>query len=320
MTGLVTVFGGTGFIGTHTVRALARAGWRIRAAARHPRRGYKLLPFGDVGQIQLARTDLGRPETVAAALEGATACVNLVGILHQSPGRGFKAVHLDGSTRIAQAAAARGIARFVQVSAIGADPRGKAIYARTKGLAEAAVVAEIPTATVLRPSVVFGPEDDFFNRFAAMAAISPALPLIGGGKTRFQPVYVGDLALAIAHALDAEPGTAAGVYELGGPGTYSLKDLMQVVLHETGHKRLLVPVPGPIAALLGLAGDLQAMAFLPPVITSDQVRLLKSDNVVTAGARGLTALGVQPTAVESIVPTYLWRYRRGGQFADPIAA
>jgi NADH dehydrogenase len=319
MTGLVTVFGGTGFVGTQVVRALAKAGWRIRVAVRHPRRGFTLLPFGDVGQIQLFRADVTKPASVAAALEGASAVVNLVGILHQSPGRSFRGLHVEGTQTIAEAAAKAGIERLVQVSAIGADEHGHAIYARTKGVAEALTRKAVPTATILRPSVVFGPEDDFFNRFAQMATISPVLPLIGGGKTRFQPVYVGDVALAVAHALKLPLTEAAGVFELGGPDVHTFKDLMEIVLRETHRKALLAPIPFAIADLLGLVGDLQAMTFLPPVVTSDQVKLLKSDNVVAPGARGLEALGVQPTAVETIVPTYLWRYRRGGQFAELAA-
>jgi NADH dehydrogenase len=316
MTGLVTVFGGTGFVGTQVVRALAKAGWRIRVAVRHPRRGFNLLPFGDVGQIQLFRADVTKPASVEAALQGATAVVNLVGILHQTLGRSFRRVHVEGTQTIAEAAAKLGIQRLVQVSAIGADTHGHALYARTKGVAEDLTRRAVPTATILRPSVVFGPEDDFFNRFAQMATISPALPLIGGGKTRFQPVYVGDVALAVAHALKLPLDEAAGVFELGGPDVHTFKALMQIVLRETHRKALLAPIPFPVADLLGLLGDLQAMAFLPPVVTSDQVRLLRSDNVVSPGARGLAALAIQPTAVETIVPTYLWRYRRGGQFAE----
>jgi NADH dehydrogenase len=319
MNGLVTVFGGTGFVGTQVVRALARQGWRIRVAARHPRRGFRLLPYGDVGQIQLVAADLTRPDTIAAALEGAQACINLVGVLYATPGRGFKKIHQDGATFIAEAAAAKGVTRFVQVSAIGADPKGRAAYARTKAAAEAAVRRFMPQAVILRPSIVFGSEDAFFNKFAAMAAFAPALPLIRGGKTKFQPVFVGDVAQAVAVALQGEDA-AGRTFELGGPTVYSFKELLQLVLRETGRKRFLAPIPFPIADLLALAGDLQALVWMPPVLTTDQLRLLKTDNVVTPGALGLEALGIQPTSVEAITPSYLWRYRRGGQYADVVPA
>jgi NADH dehydrogenase len=330
MSELVTVFGGTGFVGTYVVRALARKGWRIRVAARRPKLGYRLPSFGDVGQIQLAAADIGSREQVDAALAGASACVNLVGILAPSAGQSFQKVHAEGSRTVAEAAAAQGVRRFVQMSALGADPRSPSLYARTKAEAEAAVRKVVPSAVVLRPSVVFGPEDDFFNRFAGMATWSPALPLIGGGKTRFQPVYVGDVAQAAANALERD--TAAGLtFELGGPRVYSFKELMEMVLHETNRQRALTPVPFGVAELLGLGGEISglavsslfgvlgkraAMAAPAPSLTVDQVRLLKRDNVVSPGAPGLEALGVTPTSVESIIPSYLWRYRKGGQFAE----
>jgi uncharacterized protein YbjT (DUF2867 family) len=330
MSDLVTVFGGTGFVGTYVVRALAQAGWRIRVAARRPKLGYRLLPNGDVGQIQLAAADIGVREQVDAALTGASACINLVGILAPSAGGSFQKVHVEGSRTVAEAAAAQGVRRFVQMSALGADPRSPSVYARTKAEAEAAVRRALPAAVVLRPSIVFGPEDDFFNRFAAMATWSPALPLIGGGRTRFQPVYVGDVAQAAANAL--ERAAAAGqTFELGGPGVYSFKELMQMVLYETNRRRLLVPLPFAAAELMGLGGEISglavsslfralgeraAMVAPAPALTADQVRMLKRDNVVSPGAPGLEALGVTPVSVESIIPTYLWLYRSGGQFAE----
>ena len=330
MSELVTVFGGTGFVGTYVVRALARKGWRIRVAARRPKLGYRLPSYGDVGQIQLMAADVGSREQVDAALTGASACINLVGILAPSAGRSFRKVHEEGSRQVAEAAAARGVQRFVQMSALGADLRSPSLYARTKAEAEAAVRKALPSAVVLRPSVVFGPEDDFFNRFAAMASWSPFLPLIGGGKTRFQPVYVGDVAQAAANALERE--AAAGLtFELGGPGVYTFKALMQLVLHETGRRRLLAPLPFAAAGLIGLGGEISgfavsslfrafgkraAMAAPTPLLTADQVRLLKHDNVVSPNAPGLDALGIAATSVESIVPSYLWLYRKGGQFAE----
>jgi len=322
MGGLVTVFGGSGFLGTYVVRALARRGWRIRVAVRKPHLAMKLRPFGDVGQIQLVRANVAVEESVAAALEGADACVNLVGILYQTPGRSFRRVHVDGAKTVAEACRAAGIRELVQVSAIGADVDGKSEYARTKGEGEVVALKAVPTARIVRPSIVFGPEDDFFNRFAAMTAWSPMLPLIGGGKTRFQPVYVGDVAQAIARCVE-DASTAGKTFELGGPEVMDFKRLMQMTLEAVGKQRMLLPLPFDLASLIGLAGDLQALLqpFAPqPLITSDQVVVLHKDNVCRSGAPGLEALGVIPTGVESILPTYLWRYRKGGQFAELNAA
>jgi NADH dehydrogenase len=319
MQGLVTVFGGSGFVGAALVKALARRGWRIRVAVRSPHLANFLYPLGDVGQIQVVRANVAVKESVERALDGAEACINLVGILYETGSRRFQRVHVDGARNVAEACAARGIRRLVQVSALGADSGSPSAYARTKAEGEAAVRRLVPTATIVRPSVVFGPEDDFFNRFARMAVRAPALPLIGGGKTRFQPVYVGDVARAIA--LCAEDAATAGrTYELVGPTAYSFKELMQIVLRETGRRRLLLPVPFAVASLIGTVGDLAAF-LLPaaPPLTSDQVRQLRRDNVPAAGSEGLAALGVEPTAVEAIVPTYLWLYRRGGQFAETAA-
>ncbi|HWE47722.1 MAG TPA: complex I NDUFA9 subunit family protein [Caulobacteraceae bacterium] len=318
MQGLVTVFGGSGFLGSYVVRALAKRGWRIRVACRRPNLAYRLRPMGDVGQIQLFQANVGVPETVEQALEGAEACVNLVGVLYQTPKRSFQRVHVEGARNVAGAATARGITKFVQVSAIGADPDAPSVYARTKGEGEAQVRKQIASARVLRPSVLFGPEDDFFNRFAAMSGWSPALPLIGGGKTRFQPAYVADVGRAVAQCLD-DDATAGKTFELGGPRVYTFKELMQILLRETHRSRLLVPVPGSIAGLIGIAGDIEA-AITPfkPMLTSDQALLLESDNVVGDKAEGFAALGITPADVESIVPTYLWRYRKDGQFADAV--
>jgi NADH dehydrogenase len=330
MSELVTVFGGTGFVGTYVVRALARKGWRVRVAARRPKRGYRLPSYGDVGQIQLLGCDISKREQVDEALFGASAVVNLVGVLAAQPGRSFRKVHVEGAETVAAATAAKGIRRLVQMSALGADPRSSAQYGRTKAEGEAAARKAVPTSVVIRPSVVFGPEDDFFNRFARMSTWSPALPLIGGGKTKFQPVYVGDVAQAIANAL-ASDASAGKTYELGGPDVFTFKQVLELVLRETGRRRLLVPMPFFAAELLGLGGDVAgfavsgllgafgeraAMAAPTPMLTSDQVRLLKRDNVVAPKAAGLKALGVEPTAVASIAPGYLWLYRKGGQFAE----
>lgn len=306
----VTVFGGSGFIGRYVVARLADRGWTIRVAVRNPRRANFLRPLGNVGQIVPIRTRLQNAEEVQAAVAGADAVVNLVGILAPSGKQTFAAIQAEGPGLIAEAAAAQGIERMVQVSAIGADPDAPADYARTKGLGERAVRAALPRAVILRPSIVFGPEDGFFNRFAAMARLSPALPLIGGGHTRFQPVYVGDVADAAVAALENE--AARGMtYELGGPHVYSFKELMQILLKTIRRKRLLVPIPWALAYAQG-----SVLQLLPdPPLTRDQVKLLERDNVVGDGALTLADLGIdQPHSVEVIVPTYLDRYRPGGRF------
>lgn len=324
MQGLVTVFGGTGFIGTQVVRALAKRGLRVRAAARNPGRGYRLRMLGDVGQIQVAQANLRNPASLERALEGAEACVNLVGIFYESGRQSFQGAHVEGARAVAEACARQGVRRLVQMSAIGADANSASAYAWTKAAGEAAVREAFPAATVFRPSIVFGPEDGFFNKFAAMAAVSPALPLIGGGETRFQPVYVADVAAAIARGA-ADPALAGKTFELGGPAVYSFRELMEYVLKTTFRRRALVPVPWPVAGLLGRAGDVQAWArgviglVPPPPITSDQVALLKTDNVVDPAFPGLAELGIQPTALETVVPSYLVRYRRGGEFAGGLA-
>ena len=317
MHSLVTVFGGTGFLGKYVVRALARNGWRIRVAARNPLRAPQLKVMGEVGQIEFARADLRAPESVDLALEGAEAVVNLVGVLAETGRQTFDGLQAQGARTIAQAAAARGITRFVQVSAIGADARSPSAYARTKSEGEAAVREAIPSATVLRPSIVFGPEDSFFNRFAAMAALSPVVPMVGA-STRFQPVYAGDVGAAVAEAMKPSREADGRTYELGGPGVYTFRELMEIMLHDIQRKRALLAVPMPVAELIGALGDLQAKILpLPPPLTTDQVKLLGRDNVADPALPGLADLGVEPTSVDAVLPTYLWRFRSGGQFAQP---
>jgi NADH dehydrogenase len=307
-TQLVTIFGGSGFLGRHTVRALARAGYRIKVATRHPNRAFFLRPLGSVGQIDFVKCDVADAEAVARALSGAKAVVNLTGILFQS-GQTFAEVQAGGAANIAKAAAAAGVNALVHISAIGADAESDSVYAVTKAEGEAAVREAFPQAVILRPSIIFGPEDGFFNKFAEMARFFPALPLIGGGKTRFQPVFVGDVARAILAGLSRQDGRT---YELGGPSIYSFKELLQLILREIGRKRALVPVPFGIASLQ--AAFLQ---LLPkPLLTVDQVKLLKRDNVVSATASGLVDLGIEPTSVEAVIPSYLWRYRAKGEYAD----
>jgi NADH dehydrogenase len=316
MTGLVTVFGGSGFVGRHVVRALAKRGWRVRVAVRRPDLAGHLQPMGVVGQIMPVQANLRYPDSVAQAVKGADAVVNLVGILFETGRQSFDAVQAEGPRAIAKAAARAGAKALVHVSAIGADAGSPASYARTKAAGEAAVRAEFPNAVIMRPSIVFGPEDNFFNQFAALARMLPALPLIGGGDTKFQPVYVGDVAEAVARAV--EGGAAPGaVYELGGPAVNSFRQILEYILKETGRNRALVPIPFPIAELQG-----KLLGMLPrPLLTHDQVLMLKSDNVVSDAARtaGLTleGLGVTPTSVEAIVPEYLYRFRKAGQFDKP---
>ncbi len=315
--GLATIFGGSGFVGRYVTRELAERDWRIRAACRRPDLAGHLQPMGAVGQIHPVQANLRYPESIAAVIKGSTAVVNAVGVLVPSGRQKFKALHVDGPRAIAKACREAGVERFVHISAIGADAEGSAEYARSKAEGEAAVLEEFPGTIILRPSIVFGPEDQFFNRFAGIARISPFLPVIGGGRTRFQPIYVGDLATAIANVVEGagEPGT---VYELGGPEQLSFKQLLDRVKEWSGrnvgdmrmsfwmaklHALLTWPLPNSIRPL-----------------TVDQVRMLQKDNVVSEEARNegrtLEALGVSaPHTVASIVPSYLERFKHRGQFA-----
>lgn len=312
--GLVTVFGGSGFVGTQAVRALARQGWRVRVAVRKPALAQDLRILGDVGQIQPVRCDITNPADVAAALKGANAAVNLVGILFETPGRGFQKAHVAGSRNVAEACVAAGVDRLVQISAIGADTHAEGEYGRSKGEAEAAVRAIKPDAVILRPSIVFGNGDGFLNRFASMATMSPALPLIGGGVTKFQPVWVGDVAEAIARSV-VRTDAAGRTFELGGPEVWSFKQILEYILRETGRRRLLAPLPFFAASAIGSLAETTAVLGIAPVLTRDQVVMLKTDNVVAPDAEGLSALDIEATGLEAIAPSYLWRYRRGGQFA-----
>ncbi|MCW5677606.1 MAG: complex I NDUFA9 subunit family protein [Xanthobacteraceae bacterium] len=309
---LVTIYGGSGFVGRHLVRALAKRGWRIRVAVRRPDLAGHLQPLGVVGQIQPVQANLRYPDSVARAAEGASAIVNLVGILYESGAQTFDAVQAEGAASVAKAAKAEG-ARLVQMSAIGADKDSASGYGRSKALGEAAVFAAKRDAIVMRPSIVFGPEDDFFNRFASLARISPFLPLIGGGETKFQPVFVGDVAEALAKAVEGE-AKGGEIYELGGPEVKSFRALMELTLQEIGRKRILLPLPFALARLQAFF-----MELLPkPMLTRDQVTMLQTDNVVSDEAaranRTLEGLGINPTAMRAILPSYLWRYRKAGQF------
>jgi NADH dehydrogenase len=310
---LVTVFGGSGFVGRYVVRRLAQDGYRIRVAVRRPHLAHFLRPMGMVGQIQIIAADLSDEKLIQGALEGASAVVNLVGILSQSGRQRFKALHAEAPGLIGRHAGVHGAKRVIQISAIGADPKSPSRYGRSKAEGEAALKRDFPEATILRPSIVFGTEDHFFNLFANMARFAPALPLIRG-KTRFQPVFVEDVADAVARCL-ASPATRGRIYELGGPAIYSFKDLLKLILAETGRARPLIPVPGPVAALQALV-----LGLLPnPPLTLDQLAQLKRDNVAKAGRDAdevgvLADLGIAPTALEGVLPSYLWRFRKTGQF------
>ena len=309
---LVAVFGGSGFLGRHVVRALAKRGYRVRVAVRRPELAGYLQPMGRVGQIHAVQANLRYPESVTAAFRDADAVINLVGILFERGRQRFDAVMTSGAQTVARAAEAVS-APLVHVSAIGADERSSARYAQAKAEGERLVLAAHPAAVILRPSIIFGPEDDFFNRFAALARLAPALPLVGGGLTRMQPVFAGDAAEAIARAVDGDL-RAGMVYELGGPDVRTFKELMQFVLATTQRRRLLVPVPFALMKLQAMM-----LQFLPkPPITPDQVELLKRDNIVSEeakrDARTLEAIGITPESIEAIVPTYLWRFRKTGQF------
>jgi len=301
----ITVVGGSGFIGRYVVSRLAQQGAVVTAVSRHATDALFLTTMGDVGQVALLDADLSDETALAAALAGADAVVSAVGILHERGRQRFDLVHHQGPARLARLAAAAGAREFVHISAIGADPASPAAYGRSKAAGEQAVRAAFPAATILRPSLVFGPEDDFFNRFAAMARLSPVLPLIGGGATRFQPVYVGDVADGVLAALE-RPDAAGKTYELGGPKTYSFRELMRLLLAQVGRKRCLMNLPFGLASL-----EAAFLEWLPvPPLTRDQVKLLQRDNVVAAGMPGFAELGLTPTSVELILPTYLDRFRR----------
>jgi NADH dehydrogenase len=307
---LATVFGGSGFLGRYAVRALAQSGFRIRAAVRRPDLAFDLQPLGRVGQIHAVQANLRFPDSVMRAAEDSDVVVNLVGIMNPSGAQTFDAVQAEGAATVARAAKENG-ARLIHVSAIGANEQSESAYARSKAAGEQAALAE--KATVFRPSVVFGPEDDFFNRFASLARVMPALPLIGGGDTKFQPVFVGDVAIAILKAAEGKTAVKT-VYELGGPEVKSFRELMELVLREIGRKRLLLPIPFGLAKLQAFF-----LEMLPgKLLTRDQVELLKFDNIVSEEAerdgRTLKGLGIQPTSMEAVLEGYLWRFRKAGQF------
>jgi len=311
--GLVTVFGGSGFLGRHVVRALLKRGWRVRAAVRRPDLAIHLQPLGLVGWVQPVQANLRYRWSVDRAVAGADAVINLVAILGNSGRQRLESVNVFGARAVAEATRAAGLKTLIHVSAIGADPEAPSAYGRSKAAGEAAVFETLPDATVMRPSLIFGPEDRLFNFFAGLAPFSPVFPLIGGGHTRLQPVFAGDVARAIADTLDgkAEPGRT---YELGGPEVKTLRECIEFALSAADRPRLLLPLPWPLASAAGAI-----LEHLPgQLITVDQVKQLRHDNVVSAAAiderRTLAALGIEPTSIAAIVPSYLVRFRPRGQF------
>lgn len=316
MSKLVTIYGGSGFVGRYVARRLAKDGWRVRVAVRRPNDAMFVKPYGVPGQVEPVLCNIRDGASVRAVMQGADAVVNCVGILNAVGKNGFDAVQAEGAGRVARIAAELGVDRLVQISAIGADANSDSAYARSKAAGEAAVLAAFPTAVILRPSVIFGNEDQFFNRFAAMARLGPILPVVGAA-TRFQPVYVDDVALAAV--LGVEGKAAPGIYELGGPEVASFRELMRQMLTVIRRRRMIVNIPGFLARIMAGVFDLIQIATAGLIenrmLTRDQVRNLGRDNVVSPGARGFADLGITPTALEAVLPEYLWRYRPSGQFA-----
>jgi len=316
MNKLVTIYGGSGFIGRYIARRMAKEGWRVRVAVRRPNEALFVRPYGVVGQVEPVFCNIRDDASVRAVMQGADAVVNCVGVLNEVGRNGFDAVQAEGAGRVARIAAELGVGRLVQLSAIGADADSASAYARSKAAGEDAVRRAFPEAVILRPSVVFGAEDQFFNRFAAMTRLGPLLPVVGA-ETRFQPVYVDDVAQAAVKAVLGE--AAPGIYELGGPDIHSFRALMQKMLQVVQRRRLIVNIPFFVARIMGGAFDLlQTLTlglFTNGLITRDQVRNLAQDNVVSPRARGLADLGIAPTPMDAVLPEYLWRYRPSGQFA-----
>ncbi len=315
MNKLVTIFGGSGFVGRYIARRMAKEGWRVRVAVRRPNEALFVKSYGAVGQVEPILCNIRNDASVQAALAGADAAVNCVGVLNGLGKNTFDAVQFRGADRIARLAAAAGVTQFVQMSAIGADAGSNSEYARTKAQGEAAVLAAFPGAVILRPSIIFGAEDGFFNRFAGMARLGPILPVVGA-NTRFQPVYVDDVAAAAVKGVLGQ--AAAGIYELGGPDVATFRDLMTRMLAVIRRRKLVLNIPFFAAGAMGAGFDLLQFVtggFIPNgMITRDQVRNLARDNVVAPGARGFAELGIAPTAMETVLPDYLWRYRPSGQY------
>jgi uncharacterized protein YbjT (DUF2867 family) len=316
MSKLVTIVGGSGFVGRYIARRLAKEGWRVRVAVRRPNEALFVKPYGVPGQVEPVPCNIRDDASLRAVIRGADAVVNCVGTFRKGGKNNFDAVQAEGAGRVARIAAAEGVARLVQISAIGADAGSDCAYARTKGEGEAAVLAAFPSAVILRPSVVFGTEDGFFNRFAAMTRLGPILPVVGA-STRFQPVYVEDVAQAAAKAVNG--AAAPGIYELGGPDVDTFRGLMGRMLKVVQRRRAVVNLPFFLARIMAFGFDMIEAVTLGLIenkmITRDQVKSLATDNVVSPGARGLADLAITPTAMEAVLPEYLWRYRPSGQYA-----
>lgn len=315
MSKLVTIYGGSGFVGRYIARRLAAQGWRIRVAVRRPNEAMFVRTYGVVGQVAPVLCNIRNEESVRAALQGADAVINCVGTFDASGKNNFDAIQNEGAARIARLAAEEGVARMVHISAIGADAESDSGYGRSKAQGEAAIQQHFPGAVILRPSVIFGPEDKFFNRFAGMTRFGPILPVVGG-DTRFQPVYVDDVAAAAV--LGVEGKAAPGIYELGGPDVGTFRELMQQMLTTIRRRRLVMNIPFPIAAVMAWGMQLLqtvSLGLIPAQITPDQVRNLRHDNVVSDGARGFDELGITPVSLEAVLPDYLWRFRPAGQYS-----
>jgi len=314
MSKLVTIYGGSGFVGRYIARRMAQAGWRVRVAVRRPNEAMHVKPYGNVGQVEPVFCNIRDDDSVRAVMHGADAVVNCVGTFDRKGRNNFQAVQAEGATRIARLAAEEGVSQLVHLSAIGADAQSDSEYAQSKAAGEAGILEHFPQAVILRPSVIFGPEDQFFNRFAAMTRFGPVLPVVGG-DTKFQPVYADDVAHAAA--LGAEGRAGPGIYELGGPEVATFRDLMKVMLKIIRRRRLILNIPFGVAAAMAWVMELvQTVTFglIPPQITRDQVRSLRVDNVASEGAKGFADLGIEPAAIEAVLPDYLWRFRPAGQY------
>ncbi len=317
MSKLVTIYGGSGFVGRYIARRMAQAGWRVRVAVRRPNEAMHVKPYGFPGQVEPVFCNIRDDASVAAVMAGADAVVNCVGVLNEVGKNTFEAIQAEGAGRIARIAAQEGVHRLVHLSAIGADADSASAYARSKAAGEAAILEAFPSAVILRPSIIFGPEDQFFNRFAAMTRLGPVLP-IAGSETRFQPIYVDDVAQAAVVA--AQGGAAAGVYELGGPEVKTFATLMQDMLQVISRRRLVLPLPNLVARAMVFGFDLAQAAsfglFTNTVLTRDQLKNLQNDNVVAEDAKGLADLGIEPVALGSVLPEYLWKFRPSGQYDE----
>ncbi|MEL6564797.1 MAG: complex I NDUFA9 subunit family protein [Pseudomonadota bacterium] len=314
MSKLVTIYGGSGFVGRYIARRMAKAGWRVRVAVRRPNEAIFVKPYGVVGQVEPVLCNIRDDASVASVMQGADAVVNCVGILARQGKNTFEAVQAEGAARVARLAAEQGVAQMVQISAIGADPESASEYAWTKARGEAAVLEHMPEAVILRPSIVFGTEDQFFNRFAGMSRLGPVLPVVGA-DTKFQPVYVDDVAQAAEVALTTD--VTGGVYELGGPDVRTFRSLMETMLEVIRRRCLIINIPFWAAGLMGMGFDLAnrlTLGLFPAQITRDQVRNLAVDNVVAEDARGFGDLGIEPTAMDAVLPEYLYRFRPSGQY------